>query len=279
MQVICSIAGSDSSAGAGIQADLKSIAACGGYGVSALTAITAQNTQGVLDVLELPAARVVAQIDAIFADMRVAAVKTGMLAGAAIVQAVAAALRRLQPPHLVVDPVMRAQSGDALLDPDAATALRSVLLPLASVVTPNRHEAEALSGLPVHHVDAAVAAGRAILQSGCGAVLVKGGHLDGATAQDVLVTRGGVEVYAAPRLAVRHTHGTGCTLSAALATFLGRGLELRDAVGRAKRYVTEAIRAGIDIGQGSGPTDHFFYLRGTDTEAWVETLGLREERA
>jgi hydroxymethylpyrimidine/phosphomethylpyrimidine kinase len=228
-----------------------------------------------LEALEIPQESVVAQLEAVFDDMEVAAVKTGMLANAAVVAAVASALRRQRPRRFVLDPVMRAQSGDALLAEDAVAVLRDELLPLASLVTPNRHEAEALAGLRVDDLDGAAAAGRAILARGCGAVLVKGGHLDGPTAADVLVTREGVEVFEAPRLEARHVHGTGCTLSAAIATFLGRGVPLRDSVQRAKRYVTEAIRSGLDIGRGAGPTDHFFYLRGPDTEAWLEAFELR----
>ena len=278
MRVVCSIAGSDSSGGAGIQADLKAIAACGAYGATVITAITAQNTRGVQSVHALPVEVVEAQLDAVFDDLQVAAVKTGMLSNPAVVESVARALRRRAPLPLplVVDPVMVSKSGHALLRSEAVASLRQALLPLATLVTPNRHEAEALTGVPVTDVATAQVAARILLAQGCHAVLVKGGHFDSHTATDVLVSAAGTAVFEAPRIDTPHTHGTGCTLAAAIASFLARGDDLAAAVRRAKSYVTEAIRAGIALGAGQGPTDHFFYLRRTDPEAWLRVLGLPE---
>jgi len=276
LRVILSIAGSDSSGGAGIQADLKAIAACGGYGATVITAITAQNTRGVRAAQELATDLIEAQLRAVFEDLPVAAVKTGMLSSAAVVGTVARELRRIGPLPFVLDPVMIAKSGHALLAADAVDTLRSELLPLATLVTPNRHEAEALAGIPVRDAEGAAAAGRILLDGGCKAVLVKGGHLEGPTAMDVLITPEAVEVFEGPRLQTRHTHGTGCTLAAAIATYLGKGYDLVGAVRVAKRFVTEAIRGGIAIGSGQGPTDPFFYLRGGNTDSWVRELGWHD---
>ncbi len=277
LRVILTIAGSDSSAGAGIQADLKAIAACGGYGATAITAVTAQNTRGVRDVFELPPDFVTAQITAIFDDLDVAAVKTGMLASANIVRAVARELRTHRAGPVVVDPVMIAKGGHALLNDGAVECLRNEMLPLATLITPNRLEAETLAGMPVRRIEDAEAAGRAILSSGCAAVLVKGGHLETQSAVDVLVTADGVEVFEASRIATPHTHGTGCTLSAAIATYLGRGAALSAAIRAAKLYVTEAIRSGLALGEGHGPTDHFFYMRGPNPLAWMDKLAIAAE--
>ena len=271
-RVILTIAGSDSCAGAGIQADLKTIAACGGYGATAITAVTAQNTRGVHEVFELPPEFVTAQVTAVFDDLDVAAVKTGMLASADIARAVARELRRHRAGPVVVDPVMIAKGGHALLHDDAVECLRTEVLPLATLITPNRLEAEKLAGMPVRRIEDAEAAGRVILSSGCAAVLVKGGHLETQSAVDVLVTADGVEVFEANRITTPHTHGTGCTLSAAIATYLGRGADLSAAIRAAKLYVTEAIRNGLALGKGHGPTDHFFYLRGPDPMAWMDKL-------
>ena len=276
MRVILSIAGSDSSGGAGIQADLKAIAACGGYAATVITAITAQNTRGVRAAQELPTELIEAQLRAVFDDLQVAAVKTGMLSSATVVRTVARELRQVGPLPFVLDPVMVAKSGHALLAADAVDTLRRELLPLATLVTPNRHEAEALAGIPVRDAEGAAAAGRILLDGGCKAVLVKGGHLEGQTAMDILVTPDAVEVFEVPRLQTRHTHGTGCTLAAAIATYLGKGYDLVGAVRVAKRFVTEAIRGGIAIGSGQGPTDPFFFLRGGNTETWMLELGWRD---
>ncbi|UCE04201.1 MAG: bifunctional hydroxymethylpyrimidine kinase/phosphomethylpyrimidine kinase [Candidatus Latescibacterota bacterium] len=273
MRVILSIAGSDSSAGAGIQADLKAITACGGYAASVITAVTAQNTQGVRDAYELPTALIESQIDAIFEDLEVAAVKTGMLSSARVVESVARALRRRAPAHYVLDPVMISKSGHALLDTAAFASLKD-LFALATLVTPNRHEAQALTGIDVRNPEDSEKAGRQLIDAGCRAVLVKGGHLDEHAATDVLVTSDAVEVLEGARIDTPHTHGTGCTYSAAIATYLGRGFALSRAVRAAKTYITEAIRSGLALGRGHGPTDHFFYLRRSDPLAWMERLGV-----
>jgi hydroxymethylpyrimidine/phosphomethylpyrimidine kinase len=271
--VVLTIAGSDSSAGAGIQADLKAISANGGYGASVITAITAQNTRGVTAAAELDLDLIRAQADAVFGDLRVAAAKTGMLASAAVIETVAKVLRDYRPPHYVLDPVMVSKTGFPLLRPEAVGALREALLPLATLLTPNVHEARALTGLPVRTPAEAEAAGRQLLAAGAGAVLVKGGHLEERPATDVLVTREGVRVFAGEHLDARHTHGTGCTYSAAIATQLAHRRPLEEAIARAKAYVTEAIRGGLPVGQGIGPTDHFFYLRRPgQCESWVTRL-------
>jgi hydroxymethylpyrimidine/phosphomethylpyrimidine kinase len=278
--VVLTIAGSDSSAGAGIQADLKAISANGGYGASVITAITAQNTRGVTAAVELDLDLIRAQADAVFDDLRVAAVKTGMLASAAVIETVAKLLRDHRPPHYVLDPVMVSKTGFPLLRPEAVGALRETLLPLATLLTPNVHEARALTGLAVRTPAEAEAAGRQLLAAGAGAVLVKGGHLEERPATDVLVTPEGVRVFPGEHVDARHTHGTGCTYSAAIATQLAHGRSLVDAITRAKAYVTEAIRAGLAIGQGIGPTDHFFYLRRAGLcEPWMARLtGAAESR-
>jgi hydroxymethylpyrimidine/phosphomethylpyrimidine kinase len=259
--IILSIAGSDSSGGAGIQADLKAIAARGGYGASVITAVTAQNTRGVTAAAEVGLDLIGAQLEAVFDDLDVAAVKTGMLASPAVIETVTAALRRHRPPHLVVDPVMISKTGFALLQPEAVGALREGLLPLATLVTPNVHEARVLTGLTVATPADAEAAGRRLVEAGATAVLVKGGHLRERPATDVLVTREGTRVFPGEHVAARHTHGTGCTYAAAIATELAHGRDLVTAIERAKAYLTEAIRGGLAIGQGVGPTDHFFFLR------------------
>jgi hydroxymethylpyrimidine/phosphomethylpyrimidine kinase len=277
--VVLTIAGSDSSAGAGIQADLKAISANGGYGASVITAITAQNTRGVTAAVEIDLDLIRAQADAVFGDLRVAAAKTGMLASAAVIETVAKALRDHRPPHYVLDPVMVSKTGFPLLRPEAVGALRETLLPLATLLTPNVHEARALTGLPVRTPAEAEAAGRQLLAAGAGAVLVKGGHLEERPATDVLVTPEGVRAFPGEYLDARHTHGTGCTYSAAIATQLAHGRPLEEAIARAKAYVTEAIRGGLPVGQGIGPTDHFFYLRRPgQCESWVTRLAGIEGR-
>ncbi|MBD3161197.1 MAG: bifunctional hydroxymethylpyrimidine kinase/phosphomethylpyrimidine kinase [Candidatus Eisenbacteria bacterium] len=261
---ILTIAGSDSGGGAGIQADLKSIQANGGYGLSVLTSITAQNTRAVVEAHDLPASLIESQLEAVFDDFEIAAVKTGMLSSAEIVRTVAGALAAREIETLVVDPVMISKSGFALLEPEAVAELRDRLLPLALLVTPNRHETAKLAGLESDEVAdeaTAVEAGRRILRSGCRAVLVKGGHLGGNESVDILVAPDGIHRFPADRIDTRHTHGTGCTYASAIATWLGRGLSLEEAIHRAKVYITEAIRHALPIGGGHGPTDHFWFLR------------------
>jgi hydroxymethylpyrimidine/phosphomethylpyrimidine kinase len=258
-QVALTIAGSDSGAGAGIQADIKTFAALGVYGTSALTAVTAQNTLGVRAVFALPPSIVAAQIDAIFEDFNVAAVKIGMLSGLEIVEAVAEALLRHSPRFVVFDPVMIASSGDPLVAPAAIAAMRSRLFPLLDCLTPNLAEAAAFLGEPPAGDEAAMAKqGRTLLELGPRAVLMKGGHLESVEAVDLLSTRAGTRRYAGPRIASRNLHGTGCTLSAAISAYLASGRDLEEAVTGAKAFVEKAINAGRDIvlGGGSGPLLH-----------------------
>jgi hydroxymethylpyrimidine/phosphomethylpyrimidine kinase len=259
LKVALTIAGSDSGGGAGIQADLRTFAAHGLHGASAITAVTAQNTVAVVDYVALEPRMVVAQIDAVASDMPVAAVKTGMLARAGIVAAVAEAVERPRLPHLVVDPVMVAKSGDRLLDAAAESAYRERLIPLAEIVTPNLPEAEALLGRRVRTLEAMAQAARDLHAFGPRAVLVKGGHLEG-TPVDVFFDGRRLETLTAPRVDTRHTHGTGCTLSAAVAARLALGAELLDAVRGAKSYLTEALRGAYSLGRGAGPVDHLHPL-------------------
>jgi len=253
------IAGSDSGGGAGIQADLKTFSALGVYGASAITGITAQNTLGVMGVEPVPAAMVAAQITAVLDDIPIGAVKIGMLASPAIIEAVARALARYSGP-VVLDPVMVAKSGDPLLEDAAVETLKSRLLPRADLLTPNLPEAARLLGAaPAHSSDETVAQGRALLDLGAGAVLMKGGHAGGPVCTDRLVTRDTVLEITAPRIATRNTHGTGCTLSSAIAAELAKGAALEDAVRRAQSWLHGAIRAadGLGIGRGHGPVHHF----------------------
>ena len=256
MKVALTIAGSDSGGGAGIQADLRTFAAHGVHGASAITAVTAQNTVAVVDTVALEPRMVTAQIEAVASDIPVAAVKTGMLANRAIVEAVAEAVARRRLPHLVVDPVMVAKSGDRLLDAAAEGAYAERLLPLAEVVTPNLAEAEALLGRRVRSLEEMAEAARALLERGPRAVVVKGGHLAGEPV-DVFFDGRRMEELWAPRIPTRNTHGTGCTFSAAIAARLALDQELLEAVQGAKHYLTEAIRGAYTLGKGAGPVDHF----------------------
>jgi hydroxymethylpyrimidine/phosphomethylpyrimidine kinase len=255
------IAGSDSGGGAGIQADLKTFSALGVYGTSAITAITAQNTRAVTAVMEVPDHLVAAQIDAVLDDIAVHAVKVGMLFTAAVTGAVASRLRRRPDLPVVLDPVMVAKSGDALLEEDAAAALAEQMLPLASLVTPNLPEAARLLGeTPAADEPAMLDQARRLLRRGARAVLIKGGHGGGATVTDLLVTAERAPVrLAAPRCATRNTHGTGCSLSAAVAAELARGRPLEAAVRAAHGWLQAAIRAAdaLQIGSGQGPVHHF----------------------
>ena len=257
MPSVLTIAGSDSSAGAGIQADLKTFAALGVYGTCAITAITAQNTRGVTAVQETPPDIVAAQIDAVAADIRPDAVKTGMLASAPIIEVVAAKVREHGLPNLVVDPVMVAKSGDRLLRDDAVTVLRDLLLPLAAVVTPNLPEAEVLAGFAIDSDEDVRRAAKEIVGLGARAVVVKGGHREAAEAVDVLYDGTIFRDYSAPRIDTTSTHGTGCTFASAIAAYLARGEPLAEAVGRAKEYLTEALRRAYPLGGGHGPVHHF----------------------
>ena len=258
MKTALTIAGSDSGGGAGIQADLKTFAAHGVYGTSALTAITAQNTHGVIAALPLPTDIIVAQMEAVAGDITIHAVKTGMLATAAIVEAVAATIEELDLPHVVVDPVMVAKGGDRLLDADAIGMIKAELFRRAAIVTPNAMEAGVLADMSVSSLADAREAARRIHRLGAAAVVVKGGHLDGAEAIDVLFDGHQFHELAGPRIATRNTHGTGCTFAAAIAANLALEVPLDAAVRRAKQYVLGAIRRGLDIGTGHGPLDHFW---------------------
>ena len=253
MKTALTIAGSDSGGGAGIQADLKTFTAHGVFGTSAVTAITAQNTLGVTAWRAVPADLVTAQIEAVVGDIGVDGVKTGMLATAAIVEAVAAAIESLELPRVVVDPVMVAKGGARLLDDDAVGAMRAELIPRAYVVTPNAAEAAALAGVPVRTLDQAREAAKRIAALGPGAVIVKGGHLESADAIDIFFDGRHLMDLRAERIDTRHTHGTGCTFSSAIAANLALGLPLADAVARAKKYLTEAIRRAPGLGRGHGP--------------------------
>jgi hydroxymethylpyrimidine/phosphomethylpyrimidine kinase len=253
--VALTIAGSDSGGGAGIQADLKTFEAIGVWGTSALTGITAQNTVGVHDALVLPSRLVRAQIDAVVDDLGVAATKTGMLGGAAVIEAVAAAVSDLGLAPLVVDPVLVTSHGDLLLEADAMGVLRRLLLPLAAVVTPNIPEAEALLSRPIEGVAAMEEAAAELASLGPAAVLLKGGHLGGDRSPDVLWHDNRAHWLDAPRQDARHTHGTGCTLSAAICAHLALGQALPAACHRAKDFVTAAIAAGVEIGRGIGPVN------------------------
>ena len=249
------VAGSDSGGGAGIQADLKTFQALGVYGMSAITAVTVQNTKGVSGYDELPPDTVADQIRAVVTDIGADAVKTGMLASAGIVEAVADAFQEVGVTNLVVDPVSVSKHGHPLLADEAVASLRSRIVPMATVVTPNLPEAALLAGFPVQSRQEMERAGLAILELGPAAVLVKGGHLEGAEAVDLLVTRQGVQPMAGERIDTPHTHGTGCVLSAAIAALLARGDDLPVAVVGGKAFVTEAIRAHLEIGHGIGPVD------------------------
>ncbi|MDF2114205.1 bifunctional hydroxymethylpyrimidine kinase/phosphomethylpyrimidine kinase [Roseiarcaceae bacterium H3SJ34-1] len=262
---VLSIAGSDPSGGAGIQADLKTFSALGCYGMAVLTALTAQNTRGVSGVHVPPAAFVAAQIDAIFEDVEVHAVKIGMLASGDIVEMVADRLRAHGARNIVLDPVLVATSGDSLGAPDVVDAMKRHLFPLASVVTPNVPEAVRLGGgTAVRDLAGLEALARALHAQGAQAVLVKGGHLGGAFAEDVLFDGAGVQVFKAERVATRNTHGTGCTLSSAIAAYLAQGKSLAEAVALAKDYLTDALRAADELhvgsGKGHGPVHHFHAL-------------------
>ncbi len=257
---VLTIAGSDSGAGAGIQADLKTFAALGVYGVCAITAVTAQNTVGVTASMPLPADLVTAQIEAVASDIPLHATKIGMLANTAIVEAVVAAIDELELPLVVVDPVMVAKSGDRLVDADGIGAICSELLPRALVVTPNIPEAEVLSGITIRSLDDAREAARCIHAMGP-SVIVKGGHGSGEDLVDLLFHDGAFVPLYTPRIQTRNTHGTGCTFASALAAYLALGHGLPEATARAQAYVAGAIRNGLAIGKGHGPVDHFWNIR------------------
>jgi hydroxymethylpyrimidine/phosphomethylpyrimidine kinase len=258
--IALTIAGSDSSGGAGIQADLKTFAALGVYGASVITALTAQNTNGVTGIHQVPPDFVAAQIDAVFSDLEVGAVKIGMVAQLATIDAIVAGLTRWSPRHIVLDPVMVATSGDRLLATEAVDGLRTKLIPRASLITPNLPEAAALLDEPVAVSETAIESqGKRLLAMGCRAVLIKGGHGQGAESIDYLIGSEGSIALAAPRIVTKNTHGTGCSLSSAIAAGLAKGENMETAVRHAKAWVSAAIAAAdhLDVGHGHGPIHHF----------------------
>ena len=251
------VAGSDSGGGAGIQADIKTVTALGGYAMTAVTAITVQDTKGVYGVHAVPVATIRDQIARVMDDIGADAIKTGMLGSADVVDMLADLLRAWAGGiPIIVDPVMIAKGGAKLLDDNAIAVLKKKLLPLATVVTPNAPEAAALTGLKVESVDDLVAAGKALLALGAHAALVKGGHLKGDTITDALVTKDGVHLFRSARIATTSTHGTGCTLASALATSLAQGFSLEDATARARSFVQAGIRSAPGFGHGNGPLNH-----------------------
>lgn len=261
------IAGSDSGGGAGIQADIKTVTALGGYAMTAVTAITVQDTLGVHGIHEIPVDIVRAQIAVTLGDIGADAVKTGMLHSAEIIEAAAEEISRLAPDAaLVVDPVMVAKGGAALLKSEAVDALKSALIPLATIITPNAPEASALTGRRVETLEDQKAAADALIGLGCEAVLIKGGHIPGDTIFDVLATEETIEVMSSPRVDTRHTHGTGCTLASAIAAFLAQGAELREAVEAARDYVHMAILTAPGFGKGHGPLNHGWTVQALEDE-------------
>ncbi len=258
--IAVTIAGSDSGGGAGIQADLKTFSALGVYGASVITALTAQNTKGVTGIHDVPPDFIAAQIDAVFSDLDVRAVKIGMLSQPAVIEAVAAGLERWRQSLVVLDPVMVATSGDRLLNPDAIAVLKRVLIPRALVITPNLPEAAALLEAPLARNEEEMRAQAVrLMEQGARAVLIKGGHAEGAESVDILLAPASFTRLASERIATRNTHGTGCTLSSAIAAGLAKGLDLVAAAREAKAYVSAAIAASqrLQIGSGSGPVHHF----------------------
>ncbi len=263
------VAGSDSGAGAGIQADLKTFAALGAYGTSVVTAITAQNTLGVTAVHEVPIATIEKQIDSVMEDIGADAVKTGMLASAEIIEAVAQGLGRHAVKRLVVDPVMVATSGDRLLKEDAQEALTRYLVPMAALVTPNVQEASVLADRPIETMEQVQDAARTIADLGANAVVITGG-LGSGPATDLLFAGGEFKAFTNARIATTSTHGTGCTFASAAAVGLAKGMGVREAVATAKRYVLAAIRGAYPVGSGNGPVDHFHGL--------IREEGVQEDR-
>ncbi len=251
------IAGSDSGGGAGIQADLKTFAANGVYGTSAVTAITAQNTTGVQDILELPVTLIENQIDSVLTDIGTDAVKTGMLSSSEIIRAVVGKLSQYQIENLVVDPVMVAKGGDTLLQDEAIEALKTELIPIASIVTPNGPEATAITGINVVDVNSAKAAAVKLVEMGCKSAVVKGGHINEGPATDIFYDGTSFHLFTTKRVNTLNTHGTGCTFASAIAAGVAKGISTRNSVSQAKAFVTGSIRHDLKIGTGHGPLNHF----------------------
>ena len=266
------IAGSDSSGGAGIQADIKSVTALGGYAMTAITALTAQNTLGVFGIHTVPEAFIRQQIELCLTDIGADCIKTGMLATANTIETVVKALDEFAPGvPLVADPVMVAKGGAALLEPAATEAVRRLLLPRATLITPNVPEAEALTGRTIGSSAEMQSAGEALLGLGPKAVLMKGGHMPGAVVRDLLVTADGARAFESARVETRHTHGTGCTLASAIAAGIAQGLAMTDAVARARAYVQTALRHAPGFGKGHGPLDHGVTVDPSRIDAFKET--------
>ena len=265
MKTALTIAGSDCSGGAGLQADLKTFSAHGVFGMSVIVSVVAENTRRVIAAQDIPPDMIARQMDAVFEDMPVDAVKVGMLSSPECMEAVAAKLRQYRPRHVVIDPVMYAKNGCPLMDPRAVGTLVETILPLAGVLTPNIPEAERITGLSIRSGADMEAAARRIHAMGCGAVVVKGGHR-AQSALDVLFDGATVRRYEEARIHTKNTHGTGCTFSAAIAAQLARGEALPQAVALAKSYVTTAIAHALPLGGGCGPTNHFYrlYQRGLE---------------
>ncbi|SKA78404.1 hydroxymethylpyrimidine/phosphomethylpyrimidine kinase [Caloramator quimbayensis] len=265
MKKALTIAGSDSCGGAGIQADLKTFSANGVYGMSVITAVTAQNTQGVFAVQDIDEKIIKAQIDAVFTDIKVDAVKIGMVSRISTIEAISEKIRQYNPENLVLDPVMISKSGYSLLKPESKTALINRLIPLSSIITPNIPEAEEIlnevnnENIKIETVSEMEEAAKEIYKLGCKSVLLKGGHIKGE-AVDVLFDGENIFHYSTERINTKNTHGTGCTLSSAITANLALGFEIKDAVKRAKEYITTAIKHSLDIGHGVGPTNHFYML-------------------
>lgn len=259
MKNVLTIAGSDSCGGAGIQADLKTFSALGTYGMSVITAVTAQNTQGVLDVQDISPDIVEKQIEAIYEDINVDAVKIGMVSNSITIKTIAKNLKKYNAKNIVLDPVMISKSGYDLLKPEAKSALIKKLIPLATIITPNIPEAEEISEIKINNIDDMKKASNKIYEMGPKFVLVKGGHLND-TADDVLFDGENIKIFEGVKLKTKNTHGTGCTLSSAIASYIALGYSVYDAVKFAKDYITTAIKHSFSIGKGHGPTHHFYLL-------------------
>lgn len=255
------IAGSDSGGGAGIQGDIKTVTCLGGYAASAITALTAQNTQGVYGIYEIPPDFIRSQISLVMDDIGADAFKTGMLHNKEVIEAVAAEIYKYKNIPLVLDPVMFAKGGAALLEKDALATLKEKLISLAFIITPNIPEAEYLAGMKISTTDDMKKAAEIILKFGCKHVLLKGGHLDGDTVYDILHGGGASRIFSSKRIDTRHTHGTGCTLASAIATGLAQKMDVEEAVARARDYVREAISAAPGLGKGHGPLGHNYMIK------------------
>lgn len=250
------IAGSDSGGGAGIQGDIKTVTCLGGYAATAITALTAQNTLGVYAIHDVPESFIAQQIDLVLEDIGADAIKTGMLSKDSVIETIAAIITRHPRIPVILDPVMFAKGGAALLQPSALSTLKTSLIPLATIITPNIPEAGYLAETVINNIDDMRAAAHKILDLGCKAVLLKGGHMEGDIVTDLLLTKDGETIFEQPRINTTHTHGTGCALASAIATGIAQGLSLIDAVARARDYVKKAIETAPGIGKGHGPLNH-----------------------